>query len=530
MEKELRSADLAAGTGGGTGAARRLESLPGGKSVVRGPARPPRPDTPPRREPAKEPVKEPAKEPVERFLGLVPLDWRFDLARIPLVRAILRSRWSTFIGTAVNLLVFMVILLAGIIGTPLGNANFGIMIVWILWWSALMLIMLPFATRIWCGVCPLPVFGEWMQRLAIINTGADSKVGLGRKWPRRWRNMWAVNFIFLSVAIFSGIITTRPWATALMLGVIILVSVVFHYIYEKRTFCRYLCPVGGFLGLYSNFSAMEVRRSDFAVCQGHKDKECFTGSDGGYGCPWLEIPMNMERNTYCGMCLECFRSCSLDNMSLNLRPFGTDLLVDRKRGLDESWKGFIMLGVAGFYVATMMGPWGWLKDWANIKTWPGFGLFALLFAFTVLAAVPAVHWLFAAVSHLLAGPGSPGLKKVFLDYSYPLMPLGLASWMAFSLAILLPNGSYVIPVISDPFGFGWDLFGTASFPWTPFLTGLLPYLQIPVMIFGLLYSIDIMWKLSRRTFKDRDAARWGAVPQVAYLCLLTAGFFWLFLG
>jgi len=48
-------------------------------------------------------------------------------------------------------------------------------------------------------------------------------------------------------------------------------------------------------------------------------------------------------------------------MAMKLRPPGTDILVPRKRGLDEAWKSFIMLGIALMFYVAMMGPWGWLK-------------------------------------------------------------------------------------------------------------------------------------------------------------------------
>jgi len=55
--------------------------------------------------------------------------------------------------------------------------------------------------------------------------------------------------------------------------------------------------------------------------------------------------------------------------------------------------------------------------------------------------------------------------------------MGLGVWIAFSLGIILPNGSYILHILSDPFSWGWNLFGTAHVPWTPVFTGLLGYLQ-----------------------------------------------------
>ncbi|MEM4303463.1 MAG: hypothetical protein QW470_07415 [Candidatus Caldarchaeum sp.] len=51
----------------------------------------------------------------------------------------------------------------------------------------------------------------------------------------------------------------------------------------------------------------------------HVGKECFKGSENGYGCPWYEFPQNLNRNAYCGLCMECVKTCPLDNIALNLR-------------------------------------------------------------------------------------------------------------------------------------------------------------------------------------------------------------------
>lgn len=466
----------------------------------------------------------------EKFLGIMPVGWRYDLtARFPGLRRVLRSRWTSFWLQIAGFAIFAPALLAGFIGTPVGNANLIIVVVWIFWWSALMLLMVPFASRIWCAICPLPSLGEWLARKSFIIKPSGRMLGLARKWPKSLRNMWPVNFIFLALALFSGILTTRPIVTAIMLSGIMVAALVTALLFERRTFCRYLCPVGGFLGLYSNFSTMEIRSNPYSVCRGHKVKECVVGTAEAYPCPWLEAPTTMSRNTYCGMCLECFRTCSLDNMSVRLRPPGTDLLVNKSRTMSESWKAFIMLGAAGIYAATMMGPWGTLKDWANMQTWAGYLAYISILGATVMLLVPAL-WAGAVwLGRALGGVAMP-FRTLFINLSYGLVPVGLLAWIAFSFAILFPNGSYVIKVLSDPFGWGWDLFGTVHMPWTPFGLRLMPYLQVAALLFGLAYGADIVWKLARQTYGDRKPAAMASIPPVLFLTGVTALFTWLFVG
>jgi len=59
-------------------------------------------------------------------------------------------------------------------------------------------------------------------------------------------------------------------------------------------------------------------------------------------------------------------------------------------------------------------------------------------------------------------------------------------------------------VLSDPFGFGWDLFGTASWAMNPILQiSTIRYFQFFLVSIGLLYSILIAFKISKNTFNSQ---------------------------
>ncbi len=468
-------------------------------------------------------------------LGLIPETWRFELTRFPWVRRLLKSRWMPLALILFNVFLFTLILMAGFFGGLVvpGNYNFGIMIVWILWWVLLMTVLVPVLSRFWCTMCPLPFLGEWLQRLRLFDVryekGRNPSFGLNKRWPKSLSNMWLMNILFLVTTFASGFFTVRPAATFVLLTAIIALAVALSLIYRARTFCLYVCPVSGFQGLYSNFALTEVRVKDPEICARHKQKGCVVGNERGYGCPWLLLPYAFRRNTYCGMCFECLKTCEYDNMAVNLRPPGVDLLVDEKRGLDEAYKALIMLGIAIVFFATFQGPWGTLKDWANAATLSGYVTFIGPHASWNLIVLPAIFLLFVWLARRAAGQPVP-LKKVYVNFSYATVPLGLAAWIAFSLGIILPNGSYLLHVLSDPFAWGWDLFGTAHFPWTPIFTGIMPYLMILTLLVGLLFSLDIAFKIARQTFPEPEAAVRGALPVVGFLGAMTVGLMWLFVG
>ncbi len=443
---------------------------------------------------------------------------RYDLTRLPILKLLLRSRWPQFIAAAIALAGFLFAVFAGLAGTPVGNRNFGIVFVWIGWWALLMLIAVPLFGRGWCSICPIPVPGEWLQRGAILKP-AGRRWGLALRWPNKLRGIWLQNIAFAFVALFSAVVLTQPRITAVLLAAFLFVAVGASVIFERRAFCRYLCPVGGFIGLYSQLAPIEVRVKDIGVCAAHTEKTCYTGSVDGYGCPWQVFPGGLAKNTYCGTCLECLRTCPQDNVAVNLRPFGADLMQPSGQKLDETFKGLIMLGSAIVYSAVLLGPWGALKSAAyNVGSGAWF-VYAAAFLVFVLAVLPGAFLLAASWGRRTAP------KKATTSFARALIPLGLAAWIAFSLSFVFANASYLWPVLSDPMGWGWNLFGTASAAWSPYFTSFVPALQVAILVGGMIWAIATANRIAvelsgGRRARSLPVSAFCAVTTVVLLVLL----------
>ena len=463
---------------------------------------------------------------------------RIELTRIPLLKRLLKWRGLQPALMLFTLFFFVLAIMTGLLGTPVGNKNFAIIFVWIVWWALLKIVLVPLTGRLWCTVCPIPAPGEWLQRRGIIVKRGNKLLSLGKKWPRQLDNVWLQNVGLLAVTIFSPVILTVPSVTGVVLLAFIVMAVVLSLVFERRAFCRYLCPVGGFVGLYSMVSPLELRVKDLEVCRQHREKECYLGSAEGYGCPWMVRPWRLQRNAYCGLCTECLKTCPKDNIAINLRPFGSDLLVKAGRGLGEAYNALIMLTCALIYSAIFLGPWGWLKDWAGVTSILGRALYAGAFLAINLLAVPGLFFLVTALSRGLSSVREVSLKQLFINHSYALVPMGLSVWIAFSLSFLFVNGSYAISVLSDPFGWGWDLFGTKSYPWTPYLPQVVPYLQVATLIAGLVFSIYIAYRIGRQHSADEGQATCGEpgrtirglIPIAVFLTGITIAFLRLYLG
>jgi len=464
--------------------------------------------------------------------------WRLNLLeKLPWLKKILKWRSIQFLVILPNLVFFYFFLIAGVWGSPVGNRNIMIIFVWIFWWFMLITFLVPLLSRVWCVVCPFPFFGEWFQRGALIKVrpgktkGLKNKMfGLNKKWPKTLSNMWTQNILFLGMCTFSALLLTRPIISVIGLGGLFLLATVLAVVYRQRSFCMYVCPVSGFQGLYAMTSMIGVRSVDPAACKQCKTKNCLTGSDEGWACPWFQYLGKMDRNNYCGLCMECLKSCPNDNVGLFLRPFGSDTYI---KGYDEAWKAFIMIALALVYSTTLLGPWGTVKDWANISevgNWKGFLVYAGIIWSMALIVIPSLWGLAAWLGRRLSGTDSVSVKQLFLRYSYLLVPLGLLAWVAFSFPLIMVNGSYIVSVTSDPLGWGWNILGTANVPWTPVLPEYTVYIQMILLLFGLGFSLKQGLDISRSLYSDAAQGIRSLIP-VGVLCtMITLVFLRLFTG
>ena len=441
---------------------------------------------------------------------------KVELTHNPLLKNTLKSRYPQLAVFTVMLAGYIFAIVAGLIGTPVGSHNFSIVFVWIAWWAILILVAVPFFGRGWCAVCPIPLPGEWLQRGAVLLPPDKKPKWLNLRMPRMFRNIWLQNISFLLLALFSSVLLTTPNITGVVLAAMLFAAIGLSAVFERRAFCRYLCPVGGFIGLYSQTAPIELRIKDKQVCAACEDKPCYNGSSGGYGCPWDVFPGGLTKNTYCGLCMECIRTCPYDNIAVNLRPFSADLAKPSTR-LDEAFKAFIMLGSAMIYAGVLLGPWGILKDAAYHVGTSAWFLYAVTFLSIIFGILPGLFTL-----GILKTRSDRPLKQRFTSLSTALIPLGLMFWVAFSLSFVLTNASYIFAALSDPLGLGWNLFGTANTAWQPMLTSILAPAQTLALVGGLIWS-------ARTAQKAASEVKTSPLPVIAYSFIATSVMLWLLL-
>ena len=147
----------------------------------------------------------------------------------------------------------------------------------------------------------------------------------------------------------------------------------------------------------------------------------------------------------------------------------------------------------------------------------GLALFVAAIMATYLAAVAAAERLGKVDRSLIA------------DFVLPLVPIAAAYLIAHYFTLFLIQGQFIVTLISDPFGKGWDLFGTSDF--APNLAIVSPettwYVQVAALVMGHVAGLAIAHDRAVAVFQGRRTALEAQLPMLGLMVLYTLGGMWL---
>jgi heme/copper-type cytochrome/quinol oxidase subunit 2 len=312
-----------------------------------------------------------------------------------ILKKLVVSRWPQTILMMLAMMLVYVVILTSLFGTKMSGRNLGVLLMWAIWLFLLIAVLTPFLGRIWCTVCPLPFFGDLLQRGLAFTPAEGTKgeyknkySGIFLKWPRWLQNSWPKLILLLGLTTFSTTLVALPKVTGYAVIALILLPTFLALIFEHRAFCRYLCPVSGFVGPFSKMSTLALRNKSQKVCDKCKPHYCQKGSKNGWACPYGINVGEMKESTDCGLCLECTRSCLYNNVTLYSRPFGKELGT---RTMSEAWLIISVFTLAIVYSILYQGHWPVVRDYINILdkgNWELFAVYAGILWTLALVIVP----------------------------------------------------------------------------------------------------------------------------------------------
>jgi polyferredoxin len=454
---------------------------------------------------------------------------RLELQSLPPVRWAVDLGAFQFVIVALTTLGMAIVLCSAAVGVEHPSVNFGLVFTWVLWWSALLVSFVVFG-RAWCLACPVGAVGEWLQRVSLWWRSPRS-ASLGWAWPRRLRGMWFPTGLFVVfVFLDNGYgMSNSPRMTAGLVVVLTLVAAWTSLVFERRVFCRYLCPLTAFIGLNALASAFELRRRDPGVCAtACPTKDCYRGNERRYGCPMSEFPGGMESNLHCTLCMECVKSCPRENIALRLRSPGLDLWAMSRPRLDGAVGASVLVGLATvvpfLLLLLLPGTRGLLSlalpAGAPPNDPPRLAAVALLLVAGVAASGGLVY-AFSLLSRLAAA--APTTRPLFTRYAYALIPIGLSRLLADVLDHVLRTwgalGDVTRALILD-FPLNRVVPGQVSV--VHLLEPVTVYaLQTGLIVIGLVWGLAAMRRISQALFADRETALASLIPMAGLALLLS---------
>lgn len=146
----------------------------------------------------------------------------------------------------------------------------------------------------------------------------------------------------------------------------------------------------------------------------------------------------------------------------------------------------------------------------------------LFFPLAFIAAYWLVGWLMVRLARSPLSAAEAGRAFVLT-----LVPIAVAYHLAHYFSLLLTAGQFIIPLASDPFGLGWDLFGTARYKVDLGLVS--PYVfwygAVVLIVLGHVIAVLLAHAVALRAFATRAVA--SQLPLVALMVAYTMLSLWI---
>jgi hypothetical protein len=435
---------------------------------------------------------------------------RFNLLRIGWLRAALTNGPLLLAVRILAAAIYALVILAGLFGEQVPSLNFAPTFVWVIWWVGLS-IFTAFVGNIWPLVNPWKILFECGDGLAR-RLGLREGLQLHGPYPPAL-GVWPALALFFA---FVWVETVYPnSAQPLHIAFLVLLYSVITWTgmayYGEHEWLRHGEAFSVFFGVLARFAPTEVRVTDPEIC-----------SACDAGCA----------SAACVNCYECFEYAEPGQRELNVRPWATGLVQPERISADRL--AFVVFMLSSVTVDGLFDT----SFWARVYTYAqpavdklgalGYALLQTLALIAVPALLLAMYYGFAALMRTLGG-AREGLAEVAAVFVYSLVPIALAYQVAHYYTLLLLQGQGIISLLSDPFGWGWNLFGTAGYQIKVRVVGaaFVWYSQVALIVAGHVIAVYLAHVIALRLLRDPRRAMRSQYPMLALMVIYTISSLWI---
>lgn len=402
-------------------------------------------------------------------------------------------------------LIFAFIVFELLAGSSEAHDNFGTAGTWVLWWPLLPILLL-FFSRFWCAICPFGLLNDIVQKL----------VGSKKPVPKFLKKygIWIIDITFLMITWSDHVwgVVESPRGSGTLLLMITVAVILSGALFERRTWCRYLCFLGGVSGNYSRVGMLELRATP-EICKNCKTQSCYKGTEKVAGCPMFEFPRTMDTSAECNLCGNCVKNCPNNSIRITPRVPTKELWSNKKPKLEVSFLAIVIMGIVFVQNITMLEFWNNILKWLEQTT--GLTNYYIIFTVTFLIAMAlpvGLLMLSGSISKIFNGES---VKDNFARYGYAIIPLDMAGHIAHNLFHLLAEGKSVFYTFLG-------LFGNHIEASTAILDNpTIQALQYLIIAIGAAGSIFVAYKIAKNSgAKNHIAVTWVYTVLTVFLAII----------
>jgi hypothetical protein len=407
---------------------------------------------------------------------------RFDLTRTVCGRWLV-APWLALAFRAVAVAVFLLVIAAGLFGVQSPLKNIAPVMVWAIWWVGMAYVS-ALLGDLWALVNPLDTLFAWAEALwARIRPGRG--LALGLRYPDAL-GAWPAVVLFVAFTWMELVweLSDSPAYLATAMLAYAALTWLGMLLFGRAQWRRHGEVFALVFGLLARFAPTEVREPGSGR-RGLNLRAYGVGLLSGEPVPASIVALVLAM--LAAVCLDGFMETPL------------------WAGILESFAPPASDGTTTARV--------WLQS-AGVVAAP------LLFVAVYLVFCRLVAW---------CGDAGDSVVQVAGLYVLTLVPIAIAYHLAHYLSFLVMAWQYVIPLASDPFGFGWDLFGTRNH----FVRiGLVDaravwYVSIGAIVAGHVIAVWLAHCVALQAHSDRRVALRSQWPMVALMVGYTMASLWI---
>lgn len=148
----------------------------------------------------------------------------------------------------------------------------------------------------------------------------------------------------------------------------------------------------------------------------------------------------------------------------------------------------------------------------------------LILPWVFMAAYLFTSWLIAR-----SGGGDIGTTEIAGYFVLTLVPIAIAYHLSHYLSYLLIAGQNIIPLASDPFGLGWNLFDSVGYNVDIGIVNakMVWYVAVSAIVIGHVAAVYIAHVMAFRVFAEHSRALWSQAPMLVLMVGYTMISLWI---